>query len=175
MSNLWVAPINSPVHKNIFFTKLNSSIASQNTKYYADTVRTVRTSWVETFTDIRRVRLGATRSSNGITPNSFMTAAQKINGFVLFNRLTSDEEYMFFLSNKNGGGLQSNIGVLVDIRCNEAEILDFSTLQDGSDMRVGVRDYSGNNHHGQIMNLPAGSLEDKLAYANANLFVPFIQ
>ena len=32
-------------------------------------------------------------------------------------------------------------------KCQAIENLDFSTLQDGSDMRNGLRDYSGNNKH----------------------------
>ena len=98
-----------------------------------------------------------------------------INRFLVFNRIISKQEVDFVFSSGNGSNPQSVIGLSLDIITNKAEILDFSALQDGSDLRVGCRDYSGFNRHGQIMNLPVGSLEDQLAFANANLFVPFIQ
>lgn len=94
---------------------------------------------------------------------------------LIYDRVISDAEIKFNVSNMNGSSPLSLNGVHVYLKMSKAEILDFSTLQDGSDMRVGCRDYSGFNRHGQIMNLPVGSLEDQLAYANANLFVPFIQ
>ena len=57
----------------------------------------------------------------------------------------------------------------------KAEILDFSAAQDGSDMRVGVRNFgSVINGHGEIIGLPAGTLEEQVDYANANLFVNFL-
>ena len=98
-----------------------------------------------------------------------------INRFLVFNRIISKQEVEFIFSNGNGNNSQSVIDLSLDIITNKAEILDFSALQDGSDLRVGCRDYSGFNRHGQLMNLPVGSLESQLAFANANLFVPFIQ
>lgn len=98
----------------------------------------------------------------------------KIANFKVFNRNLSTSEISYCYNNATFSDLQSTAGIEINIPCNYAEILDFSTFQDGSDMRVGCRDYSGNNRHGQIMNLPAGPLSEQLAYANEYLFVPFL-
>lgn len=115
------------------------------------------------------------RGQRGLQSYETPNASVSVNRLLVFNRIISKQEVEFIFSNGNGNNPQSIVGLGLDIITNKAEILDFSILQDGSDLRVGCRDYSGFNRHGQIMNLPAGSLEDQLAFANANLFVPFIQ
>jgi len=117
--------------------------------------------------------LGHTTSS-GTAIAAYANPISKNSRVIIFSRAITDSEYRFYYNNKIGSNLQSREGVEVDLLCDYAEILDFSELQDGSDMRVGCRDYSGNNHHGEIMNLPAGTLQEQLDWANANLFVPFI-
>ncbi len=117
--------------------------------------------------------LGAGRTSNGLTPNIYAYQTGFIqNRFALFSRELTIDELRYFFNNKSGNDFLSTTSILIDLRCNIAEILDFSSLQDSSDMRVGVRDYSGYNRHGQIMKLPAGILQEQLDYANTNLFVP---
>ena len=138
--------------------------------------RAVTTTYSATNLDaFRSIYIGAARFSNGELMNSFARQDTLHNRLTIFNRELSVDEYLYYVSNQNGNNPQSTVGIEIDLKCDFAEILDFSVLQNGSDMRVGVRDYSDNHRHGQIMNLPAGSLEDQLAYANANLFVPFIQ
>ena len=179
-SNIGVLPLTSttvsPIlaSKNFFF-KIDSRFDKTKNNFYVNSVSRNQTSWVEAFTDIKRIRIGAHRAGVGSTVNVFQKNGQKNNRLILFNRTAPDSEYFFYFNNRIGANLQSREGVILDILMDEAEILDFSLLQDGSDMRVGCRDYSGFNRHGQIMNLPAGSLTDQLAFANANLFVPFIQ
>ncbi len=111
---------------------------------------------------------------NGVNPSSYCNTESLRGTTILFNRAISQGEFNYFYNNKIGSDPQSLIGCVCYFEFNRAEILDFSTSQDGSDMRVGVRDFSGNNHHGEIMNLPAGTLQEQLDWANANLFVPFI-
>ena len=179
-SNLGVPPLPvisvSPISasKNFFF-KIDSRLDKTKNNFYVNSVSHNQTSWIEAFTDIKRIRIGAHRTSAGSTPNVFQQGGQKNNRLILFNRQVPDSEYFFYFNNRIGSNLQSREGVILDIIMDRAEILDFSALQDGSDLRVGCRDYSGFNRHGQIMNLPVGSLADQLAFANANLFVPFIQ
>lgn len=114
-------------------------------------------------------------TSSGTSIFGYANPISKNSRVIIFSRAITDSEYRFYYNNKLGSNLQSREGVEIDLLCDFAEILDFSILQDGSDLRVGCRDYSGFNRHGQIMNLPVGSIEDQLAFANANLFVPFIQ
>ena len=179
-SNLGITPLPavavSPISasKNFFF-KIDSRLDKTKNNFYVNSVSRNQTSSVEAFLDIKRIRIGAHRAAVGSIVNAFQQGGQKNNRLVLFNRKVTDSEYFFYFNNRIGANLQSRDGIILDIIMNKAEILDFSLLQDGSDMRVGCRDYSGFNRHGQIMNLPVGSLEDQLAFANANLFVPFIQ
>ena len=66
------------------------------------------------------------------------------------------KEYVTFLSTN---------GLIVNYTNDKAEILNI-----GNGDFVGVRDNSGNDYHGEIEGLPAGTLQEKLDYANANLF-----
>lgn len=92
-----------------------------------------------------------------------------INRFILFDRNIGANEYDYFFNNGLGRDPQVRSGIYLYIICDKAEILNTG----GTDF-VGVRDYSGNNRHGKIMNLPGGELIEQLDWANANLFVPFI-
>lgn len=110
-------------------------------------------------------------TSTDIMPLRF--SKNKYNRYSLFSRAFTESELNYFNNNLLGNEFQSTLNIEIDLTLNHAEILDFSPLQNGSDMRVGCRDYSGYNRHGEIMNLPAGTLQQKLDFANANLFVPF--
>lgn len=145
------------------FTTINQTVASGRLNGFIG-----QSSPVTDFSNASTIEIGK-------YSNIYTNSDLKLNRFVIFNRQLTTEERSYFYNNKIGSNLQSRVGMVLDIIMNKAEILDFSTFQDGSDLRVGCRDYSGFNRHGQIMNLPVGSLEDQLAFANANLFVPFIQ
>lgn len=88
---------------------------------------------------------------------------------IVFDRKISLEEYRHINNNRNGNPPLTNQGLFIYLKLNSAEILSIGGVN-----KVGVRDYSGNNRHGEIMNLPAGTLQEQLDWANANLFVPFI-
>ena len=88
---------------------------------------------------------------------------------IVFDRKISLDEYRYINNNRNGNPPLTNQGLFIYLKLNGAEILSIGGVD-----KVGVRDYSGNNHHGEIMNLPAGTLQEQLDWANANLFVPFI-
>lgn len=120
---------------------------------------------------INEISICANRASTGTSVNNFAPPEQKQNIFAIFNRELSTSEFLFAFSNNCGSEFLSLVGCEIFLKCDFAEILDFSALQDGSDLRVGVRDYSGFNRHGEIMNLPAGTIQYKLDYANTNLFV----
>ena len=88
---------------------------------------------------------------------------------IVFDRKISLDEYRHINNNRNGNPPLTNQGLFIYLKLNSAEILSIGGVD-----KVGVRDYSGNNRHGEIMNLPAGTLQEQLDWANANLFVPFI-
>lgn len=119
------------------------------------------------------IMIGAIKTAitNDLTPLRYST--EKINRYSLFSRALTKDELVYVGNNGLANNFQSRFLIEIDILFNNAEILDFSPFQNGSDMRVGCRDYSGYNRHGEIMNLPAGTIQQKLDFANANLFVPF--
>lgn len=149
-----ISKLNYVRQNNIRFTAQLTSITAQN---------------------FNSIWIGAVRKTNGTVPSDFSSANMRHSRFILFNREVNNNEYLYFYNNRLGNELQSTLGVEIDLHNDFAEILDFSLSQNGSDMRVGCRDYSGFNRHGEIMNLPAGTLQQKVDYANANLFVSFIQ
>ena len=127
-----------------------------------------------TYTGPRAVNRSIDKITIGLFILAASNAVNKYNRVLVFNRDLSTSEFLYFYNNKNGNDPQSSVGIVLDLHNNFAEILDFSPLQNGSDMRIGCRDYSGFNRHGEIINIPAGDLTTKLAWANANLFVDFL-
>lgn len=92
---------------------------------------------------------------------------------IIYDRELLMGELDYTYNNLSGHQPFTLFGVKAYYLFQKAELLDFSTGQDGSDMRVGVRDFSGNNNHLFFTGLGAGTNASKLAYANANLFIPY--
>ena len=92
---------------------------------------------------------------------------------MIFNRPMLKEGLDFIYSNGNGSTPQTDDGLVFYAPVKVAEILDFSALQDGSDLRVGCREEL-TGKHGYFTSLPAGSLAEKLTFANTNLFKLFL-
>lgn len=104
---------------------------------------------------------------------SFITIPQGVLGrnvaygeSMLFNRLLSLNEALFIRANFNGSHPQTQQGMISRLKNQRAEII-------GSD--IAIKNEVQLSPVGKIMNLPAGSIIDKLAFANINLFVPFMQ
>jgi len=91
------------------------------------------------------------------------------NRLIVFNRQLSAGELSYVYGNGLGNDLQSSLGLVIDIRMQQAEVINIL----GVDTPC-VRDFSGNDYHGIIGNLPAGTAQQKVDYANSNLFVPFL-
>lgn len=93
--------------------------------------------------------------------------------FYLYDRGITSEEINYFYNNGLGNSELNRSGLIYQSRLEKAEILDFSANQDGSDLRVGLRDESENLNHGEQTGLPAGTLQEQVDYANNNLFMIF--
>ena len=133
-----------------------SALTTPNSTYFTDN-------------DTIAIIVGAYKDSitTGTTPTNVYTNA--INRYSIFSRALSLDEINYHYNNKIGNDYQSVLGLEIDLKFNYAEVINIS----GVDQPC-VRDYSGNNRHGIIMNLPAGTAQQKVDYANTNLFVPFI-
>ena len=89
----------------------------------------------------------------------------KFSYCAIYNRIISKEEHSFLYNNGLGNEHINQAGLVRLYKFNLAEILN-----NGSGDFVGIRDESGENVHAKILNLPAGTLQEQVDYANANLF-----
>lgn len=109
------------------------------------------------------------------TSNDNLSTVRPIALVRIYDRTLADAEIAFQYNLGLGNDSLYTTSLTHEFKMQKAEILDFSAAQDGSDMRVGVKNYGSTvNGHGEIIGLPAGTLEEKAAWANANLFVNFL-
>lgn len=92
-----------------------------------------------------------------------------IDEVIVFNRLLTTQERLYIYNNRSGNEPATLTGCVGWYHLDKAEILDFSALQNGTDLRAGMRDYSGNNNHGDFVNVPAGTNAERVSYVNNNL------
>lgn len=88
---------------------------------------------------------------------------------LVYNRMLSEAEITYIFNSRAGNEPSTQEGLKVWLRNDAAEILDFSIAQDGSDLRPGMRDLSGNFNHADFINIPAGTNQEKVDYVNNNL------
>lgn len=105
----------------------------------------------------------------GDTVSVYSNSTAKHKNIMLFNRQLSLDELKHMWNNALYSEPLSLDGCILYFKLELAEILN----NGGSDF-VGVRNEIVGQPHGEIMNLPVGTLQEQLDYANANLFVPFI-
>jgi len=97
------------------------------------------------------------------------SSGNRIYRVIIFNRELTLEELRWMHNNQSMNPPITLQGAAHDYVMNNRnfEILEL----DGVD-KVCVRDRIG-GRHGEVMNLPAGTLQEQLSYANNNLFLPF--
>jgi len=83
-----------------------------------------------------------------------------------YDRYISDSEIAYAYNNGLGNEPLNTNGLKVRLLNNFAEILPYN----GGEDEVCIRDVSGNNNHCKFIGLPSGTIEEKLEYANTNLF-----
>lgn len=92
-----------------------------------------------------------------------------------YSRKIGIDEVVFSFNKGLGNEPLITLNLEIEYLFTRAEILDFSVAQDGSSMRVGVRNSGSVVHaHGEIIGLPAGTLTEKRDYANTNLIKAFL-
>lgn len=90
---------------------------------------------------------------------------------LIYDRVITQAEHLHFWSNGAGNEPLSKVNLLARIKCNSVEECDFSTDQDGSDMRIAIPDLSGNTKHAQIMDLPDGTSEEQITFAKSTFII----
>ena len=106
----------------------------------------------------------------GVAPRFGLQYTGGMDEVLIFNREISLTEQKYIYNNGLGNLPLSETGLIAHLKNSLAELIDFSAAQDGSDIQVAVRDISGQDNHAKITNLPAGTNQEKVDYANANLF-----
>jgi hypothetical protein len=75
-----------------------------------------------------------------------------VNEFRMYNKLLTDDEVRITYNSGLGENPPNTEKLVMWLQFNRFETLDFSSLQNNSDLRLGVRDMSGNNNHAQAIN-----------------------
>ena len=78
----------------------------------------------------------------------------------VYRKILSPAEIALNYNNHLGNNPSNTEHLLAWYQFERFENLDFSSLQDGSDIRVGIRDMSGNNNHGQQNGFNTDPLSD---------------
>ncbi|HVS93966.1 MAG TPA: hypothetical protein VHE59_18150 [Mucilaginibacter sp.] len=109
-------------------------------------------------------------SSRGIPLNNFkffqaeafvtQQSNAGIDEFRLYNGLITNDQFVLNYNNGIGNNPFETENLLVWYKFEKFETLDFSSLQDGSDMRLGIRDLSGHNNHAQPFNMDTDPLSE---------------
>lgn len=81
-----------------------------------------------------------------------------IDEFRIYQRGFTREENILNWNDGTGNNPAKTEGLIVYYKFEEFENLDFSLLQDNSDIRLGIRDLSGNNNHAQPINMDTDPL-----------------
>jgi len=71
----------------------------------------------------------------------------KWDEFRMYKRCLTKAEAARHWNNGRGDNPSNTEDLVFWFRFQEFEMLDFSVTQDGSDLRLGIRDYSGNKNH----------------------------
>ena len=77
----------------------------------------------------------------------------KFDEFRMYNKILSDIEIQTNYNNGIGNNPSITESLFTWFKFEKFENLDFSQLQDGSNIKLGMRDYSGKNNHGQSIGL----------------------
>lgn len=79
--------------------------------------------------------------------------AFKFDEYRMYNRVVTSSEVLLNFNNGMGENPCVTEPLLIWYKFQEFENLDFSALQDNSDIRLGMRDLSGKNNHAQPINM----------------------
>lgn len=94
-------------------------------------------------------------------PNASLSGL--INDIIIYDRNITDEEVKYFFNNKLGNEELNGLGLIAKYVNDAAIIVDNSVV---------IKNYAGVENL-ELLNLPAGTLQEQLDYANANLFKPW--
>ena len=115
---------------------------------------------ISTITPAANYRLLYGRSGDGVFAGFVYNRG---DDFFVFDRLISDAELSYLWNFRHGNDPLSVNMLKIWYKFNVFEILPFGGVD-----AVCVPDFSGNNNHGKLIGLPAGTLQEQLDWANLN-------
>lgn len=83
-----------------------------------------------------------------------------LDEFRLYNKIISHDQFLSNYNNGIGNNPFETEDLMVWYKFEQFENLDFSVLQDGSDIRLGLKDFSGKANHAQPFNMITDSTSD---------------
>ena len=89
-----------------------------------------------------------------------------LDEYRLYPRVLNNDEILLNYNSGIGNNPCKTEGLLLWYKFEEFENLDFSVLQDNSDMKVGIRDLSGHNYHAQPFNMDVDSASPSYVLKN---------
>ncbi|MBI9064885.1 MAG: hypothetical protein JEZ14_23060 [Marinilabiliaceae bacterium] len=117
-----------------------------------------------TFTNIGTGGLTSTINTILLLSSGNATNYQMLNGLFIFDRVLTINEAVYRDNNHLGNEFLNKLGLINYYPLTQAKILNV-----GGNNKVGIEDVIS-GEHGTIENLPAGTLQEQLDYANTNLF-----
>lgn len=123
-------------------------IIVNNFVYVSDIVASTFYSWFVSKTFLR-FSLGV----EFFNATSFIANALKIDEFRIYNRQLLNAEISLNYNSSFCNNPCNTENLITWYKFQEFENLDFSALQDNSDIRLGIRDLSGKNNHAQPINM----------------------
>lgn len=100
----------------------------------------------------------------GIYYSNVIPLRSKITDFFLFNRVIEEFEIDYMYNNGLGNQPIKDVGLVSHITTSFVELIDF-----GSGDVPGFRNQVGSLFNGELFNLPSGTANEQLIYANENL------
>lgn len=141
---------------------VSSTMAHENTSFLIGVVNN-KITYNGAFTTIPGIPDGyfAGKTLTNISfPNGSNNMTGLINDIVIYDRNIADAEVSYFFNNRLGNEELNSLGLISKYKNDSAVIADNSVV---------LEDYKG-AHNIELINLPAGTLQEQLDYANANLF-----
>ena len=117
--------------------------------------------------DKLRIGYSGDINNNNISFSSAFSATSLLNRLYIFNRSLTVEELQYFKNNLLYNDLQSTEGLMHDYDLSKVSVKNIN----GVDYACATDSVGGK--HAILQNLPAGTAQQKVDFANANLFVPF--
>lgn len=142
---------NSRQHLAVFFDLAGGNVGSilnNNPSGYTTHGYGIEDDVLSSFSAFPTTMFRLFMDASGTSPQNCMT-----DEFRMYKGTLTTSEVSLNYNNGIGNNPSKTEDLLIWYKFEQFEMLDFSLLQDGTDIRLGIRDYSEHNNHAQPINL----------------------